>query len=144
VASLRLFLMKRNITRATKACAIIAPIIIPVIAPPDNLFEDEADVFDVDGEEMLVGEMIRVTTEPAGVETVETMDAVPVVTTEGCVVVDRGASVVLTATFVLDEGSSEPNAMSCDAVNEVGVSVVEQPEIKSPTVTLRSSSPQFW
>jgi hypothetical protein len=122
--------MKRNITRATKACAIIAPIIIPVI--------------DVDGEEMLVGEMIRVTTEPAGVETVETMDAVPVVTTEGCVVVDRGASVVLTATFVLDEGSSEPNAMSCDAVNEVGVSVVEQPEIKSPTVTLRSSSPQFW
>lgn len=94
---------------------MMAPIMIPAIAPPESFFEeDEVDVFDVDEEEVLVGEMPSVMTEAPGVETVETTNDMPVVpTTEGCAVVDSGASVVLTATLVADEEPSEPKAMSC-------------------------------
>ena len=113
-AYLRLFLTKRNITSATKARAMIAPVMIPAIAPPDSFFgEDEADVFDVNEEEVPVGEMPSVMTEAVGVVTIEMNDVPIVPTMEGFAVVDSGALVVLTATLAADEEPAEPKAMSC-------------------------------
>jgi hypothetical protein len=115
-AYLRLFLRERNMTSATKARAMIAPTMIPAIAPPDRFFEGEADVFNMDEEEESVGETPIVMAEGAGVEIVEAINAVsvvPTLTSEEGVVLEIGISVVLAATFVADEEPSEAKAMSC-------------------------------
>jgi hypothetical protein len=114
--------MSKSTTSASKDNAMIAPIMIPAIAPVDSFGFDEID------DEALVGEVPVVTTEGAGVDTVEKMDAelvVRIVKTEGPVgdtvstinaVFDNCKLVVLAAILEADDEPSEPNAMSCCAV----------------------------
>jgi hypothetical protein len=105
-----LFLKKRNMTSSTKARAMIAPIMIPAIAPPDSFCfdEDDVDVFDEIEEEAPVGEAPVVMVEGAGVDNDGTEIAE----------LDSSEPVVLTrrlevSELDVDDAPSEPNAMSC-------------------------------
>jgi hypothetical protein len=101
---------------------MIAPIMIPAIAPVDSFGFDGID------DEALVGEVPMPMTVGPGVDKVKKMDAelvVRIVTAEDPVgdtvppinaVFDNCALLVLAAILEEDDAPSEPNAMSCWAV----------------------------
>jgi len=102
---------------ATKPDAMIAPIMIPTIAPVDSFGFEEID------DEALVGEVPVVMTEGAEVDTVEKMEA-------ELVVLDICTPVVLGAIIVTDNAPSEPNAMSCCEVSQSAASRSDHPQLR--------------